>query len=82
MPHPGGIEHQQIAGGEKTGKVGKPGVLERSLVAGRTSDDQKPTSPPVGRWFLGDQLGRKVVIEIGGLEVLSRQRWSLGLQAA
>ena len=82
MPHPGGIEYEQIAGGEKAGKVGKPGILEHRLVPGRASHHQKPTSPPVVRWFLGDQLGRKVVIEIGGLEVLSRQRWSLGLRAA
>jgi hypothetical protein len=82
MPYPGGIEYEQIAGGEEAGKVGKPGILQHRLVPGRASQDQKPTSPPVGRWFLGDQLGRKVVIEIGGLEVLSRQRWSLGLRAA
>jgi hypothetical protein len=31
---------------------------------------------------LGDQVGRKVVIEIGGLEPLSRQRWSLALRGA
>ena len=82
MPYPGGIEHEQIAGGDESGEIGKLCVVERSLVAGGASHDQKPTSTPVGRWFLGDQVGRKAVIEIGGLEPLSRQRWSLALRGA
>ena len=56
------VENQQIVGPQQLGKVAKHAVVEAIVIA---DEVQQPRSRPVGQRFLGDQLVRQTIIEIG-----------------
>ena len=85
MSDPGGIEYNEIARRDQTGEIGELSVLQGTIRLNAfmgTSYDQQATRSPVRRWFLSDELGGKIVLEIGGTERFRRQRWSLERPAA
>ena len=62
------IEHEQIAGAEKLGKVEKMLVVE---LAGRAIENEEAGGVAVGSGTLGDEIGGQIVIKIGSAE----HRW-------
>src|SRR3954470_7465892 len=93
MPDSSGIEHEQVAPGDQSQKIRKPGLhqlgfADAGATAGYTclasgpNDGQQPASLPVWERLLCDQLWREGIIEVGGAEPVRRQRSSPVLPAA
>jgi hypothetical protein len=79
VAHSGRVEDHEIASGDQPRQLRETGVSQARAVALKY---QESASTPVRQRFLGDELGREYVIEVGGAEAFRRQRWWLGQLAA
>jgi hypothetical protein len=60
--NPGIVEHYEVIGPEKVGKFAEKAVPEHS---GAAVQVKQPGRGPVGKGFLGNQFGGKMVVELG-----------------
>ena len=65
--HTAVVYNQQIVGAEACGKLGKLPVL---VLASRLLQMEHPGGAPIGQRLLGNQLFRKIKIELGNLHFL------------